>query len=159
AAIRLQDQKVMVNLASVRKHSLEDHALAIMAHEIGHHVYVPGNLIDNARMLAAMNRMLAGLPPETAHLTANLFGDLLINDCLQRRAGVDIAGVYRKLATMDRSPSAVWKVYTRTYEHLWRLPVGTLAPRSIDAETDADAMLLARMVRNFAGDWLRGARR
>src|SRR5215470_16938159 len=59
AAIRLSDHAVMVNVAEVRAAGLEDDALAILAHEIGHHVYVPGNLTDNARMIAAMTRMLA----------------------------------------------------------------------------------------------------
>jgi hypothetical protein len=160
AAIRLQDQKVMVNVTTIQEFGLEDHALAVMAHEIGHHVYVPGNLADNARMLAAMGRMLTGLPNQATHLCANLYSDLLINDRLQRRAGVDIAGVYRRLASRQRGePTETWKVYARTYERLWRLPAGTLAPPQLDASLDADALLLSRIVRSFAGNWLRGARR
>jgi len=161
AAIRIRDHSVMVNVAEVKARGLEDHALAILAHEIGHHVYVPGNLTDNARMLAAMSRILEGLPAGTVHLVANLYGDLMINDRLQRRANVDIASVYVKLkarAAKGKS-SNVWNVYSRTYEHLWRLNPGTLAPDGIPDDMNADAMLLARLVRNFAGDWLRGARR
>ncbi len=104
AAIRLRDQVVMVNLATVRGRKLEDHALAVLAHEIGHHVYAPGNLTDDARMLAAMNRVLVGLPPRTVKLAGNLYQDLLINDRLQRRAGVDVAAVYRKLADGGKAP-------------------------------------------------------
>ena len=159
AAIRLRDQVVMVNLATIRDRKLEDHALAVLAHEIGHHVYAPGNLTDDARMLAAMNRILFGLPPRAVKLAGNLYQDLLINDRLQRRAGVDVAAVYRKLAEGGEGGSKVWMLYTRTYEHLWRLAEGSLAPPGIDAEMDADAMLLARIVRHFAGDWLKGARR
>jgi len=159
AAIRLRDQVVMVNLATIRDRKLEDHALAVLAHEIGHHVYAPGNLTDDARMLAAMNRMLFGLPPRAVKLAGNLYQDLLINDRLQRRAGVDVAAVYRKLAAGGEGGSKVWMLYTRTYERLWRLADGSLAPSGIDAEMDADAMLLARIVRHFAGDWLKGARR
>lgn len=158
AAIRLRDQVVMVNLATIRKRKLEDHALAVLAHEIGHHVYAPGNLTDHARMLAAMNRMLTGLPPRAVKLAGNLYQDLLINDRLQRRAQVDVAAVYRKLADGGEA-SETWKLYARTYEHLWRLEDGAIAPPGVDAETDADAMLLARIVRHFAGDWLKGARR
>jgi len=55
--------------------------------------------------------------------------------------------------------SAVWAIYTRAYEHLWRLPPGTLSPDRVTKEQDADAQLLARIVRSFAGEWLRGARR
>jgi hypothetical protein len=160
AAIRLQDQKVMVNAKTIRQLGLEEHALAIMAHEIGHHVYVPGNLTDNARMLAAMGRMLVGLPSQAVHLCANLYGDLLINDRLQRRAGVDIAAVYRALAARQQgTPTETWKVYARTYEHLWRLPAGSLVSAPSREELDADALLLSRIVRSFAGDWLKGARR
>ncbi len=161
AAIRLRDHTVMVNTMTVREYGLEDSALAILAHEIGHHVYVPGSLTDNARLLAAMGRMLSGLPRSAVATCANLYADLLINDRLQRRAGVDIAAVYVKLAArvQGETTSKVWKVYTRTYEHLFRAAAGTIAPPNIHAEMDADAMLLARIVRAFAGDWLRGARR
>lgn len=161
AAIRLRDHTVMVNVAEIRARGLEEDALAILAHEIGHHVYVPGNLTDNARMIAAIGRMLTGLPKSTVPLVANLYADLLINDRLQHRAGIDIAAVYRKLkaAAGAIKPSNVWKVYTRAYEHLWRLPAGSLAPQGISDEMDADAMLIARIIRSFAGEWLRGARR
>ncbi len=161
AAIRLRDHTILVNAVQVEARGLEDDALAILAHEIGHHVYVPGNLTDHARMIAAMSRMLEGLPQATVHMVANLYGDLLINDRLQRRAGVDIASVYRKLKASDRSgaPSKTWAVYIRTYEHLWRLPAGSLGGTGLTDEMEADAVLLARLVRSFGGDWLRGARR
>lgn len=161
AAIRLIDQTVMVNLETVRRDGLEDNALAVLAHEIGHHVYVPGNLTDNARMLGAIKPVLFGLPDETAHLVANLYGDLLINDRLQRRAGIDIAAVYAKLraSAQNGTPSRVWMVYTRAYEHLWRLTPETLSPPGVTAEMNADAALIARLVRHHAADWLRGARR
>ena len=161
AAIRLRDQRVMVNLQVVHEQDLDELARAILAHEIGHHVYVPGNLTDNARMLVAIARMLVGLPRELAHMVANLYGDLLINDRLQRRAGIDVAAVYRRLARDQQAKalSSVWRVYARTYEVLWRLPAGTLVPGPLEADAESDAVLIARIVRNFAGDWLRGARR
>src|SRR5262245_7069816 len=152
AAIRLRDQKVMVNLETVRKQGLEDFALAILAHEIGHHVYVPGNLTDNARMLAAIQPVLFGLPADTAHLVANLYGDLLLNDRLQRRANIDVAAVYRRLRENrdGGEPSHVWLVYTRAYEHLWRLSPGTLAPDGVSDRMNADAALIARLIRHYA---------
>jgi hypothetical protein len=160
AAIRLSDQTVMVNLEQVRQLQIEDHALAVLAHEIGHHVYVPGNLSDNARMFAAMQPILFGLPKQAVHFAANLYGDLMINDRLQRRAGVDVAAVYRYLnQKVERETSETWRVYTRTYEHLWLLPEGTLAPPPISPEMNADALLIARLVRHYAGRWLGGARR
>jgi hypothetical protein len=161
AAIRLHDQTVMVNLQQIRRRWLADLALPILAHEIGHHVYVPGNLADNARMIAAIKPVLFGLAQDTAHLVANLYADLLLNDRLQRRAGVDIAAVYRKLneEVQGKETSQVWKVYTRSYEHLWRLPPGMLSPAGVTDEMTADAALIARLIRHFAADWLRGARR
>jgi hypothetical protein len=161
AAIRLVDQTVMVNLETIRSRQLENQALPILAHEIGHHVYVPGNLADNARMLAAIKPVLFGLAEEAAHLVANLYGDLLINDRLQRRAGIDMAAVYAKLkaAQPAQDASRVWKVYTHTYEQLWRLAPGTLAPPGVTPEMTADAVLIARLIRHHAADWLRGARR
>jgi hypothetical protein len=158
AAISFDDHRVRVNLATVRKQRLEENALAVLAHEVGHHVYVPGNLTDGGRLFAAIRRMLTGLPDEASRLVANLYGDLLINDRLARRAGVDVASVYRKLR-QPGATSAVWAIYTRAYEHLWRLAPGTLSPDEVSAEQDADAQLVARIVRSFAGQWLKGARR
>jgi hypothetical protein len=161
AAIRLIDQTVMVNLETVHAQHLEDLALPILAHEIGHHVYVPGNLSDNARMVAAIQPVLFGLAPDTVHLVTNLYGDLLINDRLQHRAGIDIVGVYRKLkaAVQGKPVTQVWQVYTRTYEYLWLLPAETLTAGKVAAEMNADAALIARLVRHHAADWLPGARR
>jgi hypothetical protein len=161
AAIRLEDQAVMVNLETIRRLGLDDHALAVLADEIGHHVYVPGNLADNARMLAAVKPVLFGLPNDTAHLVANLYGDLLLNDRLQRRADVDVAAVYRRLREAGPADDSTqtWRVYTRTYEHLWRLAPGTLAPPGVTDEMNADAALIARLVRHYAARWLGGARR
>lgn len=161
AAIRLHDQVVMVNLHQVNERGLDDDSLPILAHEIGHHVYVPGNLSDNARMIAAIKPVLFGLPVETCHLVANLYGDLMINDRLERRAGIDMAAVYQKMNArlQGQETSAVWKVYTHTYEQLWRLPTGTLSPPDVRAEMTADAALIARLIRHYAAEWLRGARR
>lgn len=161
AAIRLTDQSVMVNAAQIVKFGLEKDALAILAHEIGHHVYVPGNLSDNGRMIAAIMRSLTGMPVDTLHLVSNLYGDLLINDRLQRRADVDVVSVYRKIndAIGDNERSNVWNLYTRTYEHLWRLAPETITPPGIGEEMDQDAILLARIIRNYADEWLRGARK
>src|SRR5262245_39183593 len=161
AAIRLVDQTVMVNLETVRARRLEGLELPILAHEIGHHVYVPGNLADNARMIAAIKPVLFGLAGDTVHLVANLYGDLLINDRLQRRAGVDIAGVYHELnrGIAQEGATQTWHVYTLAYEQLWRLPLGSLSPANSTEEMKADAALIARLVRHYATEWLRGARR
>lgn len=157
AAIRMRDLTVLVNTRVVAERGLADLGVAVLAHEVGHHVYVPGTLTDHGRLLAVMSRMLEGLPDHAAPLVANLYADLLVNDRLQRRAGVDVSVVYQRLR-LPRA-SRVWTLYTRAYEHLWRLPAGTLAPEDVPEILDGDALLVARIVRAFAGDWLRGARR
>lgn len=157
AAIRLRDLTVLVNLPVVAAKGLADLAVPILAHEIGHHVHVPASLTENARLLAVMGGMFVGLPDHVAPMVANLYADLLVNDRLQRRAGLDVAAVYRRLR--DPGASRVWTLYTRAYEHLWRLPRGTLAAAPIPDRLDGDALLVARIVRAFAADWLRGARR
>jgi hypothetical protein len=161
AAIRLRDQSVMVNQETVKRLGLEEFGLAILAHEIGHHVYVPGNLTDNARMLAAMKATLFNIPNELVHMVANLYGDLLLNDRLQRGGNADIVGVYRRLRenSAGGDSTQTWLVYTRAYEYLWRLPEGTLTPGELTREMDADAALIARLIRHYAGRWLAGARR
>jgi hypothetical protein len=164
AAIRLADNQVLVNVKSCLKRGLGPHGRQILAHEIGHHVYVPGNRADHARSLAAILPMLQGLPTATGHMVANLYADLHINDRLQRRAGLDMAAVYRALLTSSDQPdnateSQVWRVYMRTYELLWRLAPGTLTRGPLDPEMEGDALLCSELVRTFSADWLRGARR
>lgn len=156
ALIRLRDHAVVISLRQVQQHGLDAFATEILAHEIGHHVYCPADLSDNARMLA---RVRAGLPTrETlAPMIANLYTDLLINDRLQRDASLNLAGVFRKL----RSPaeSRLWTLYMRTYEILWQLERGDLATGKIDRRLDYDAQLGARLIRSYARQWLEGAGR
>jgi hypothetical protein len=156
AMIRLHDQAVVVGLERALKEGVEQFPREILAHEIGHHIYVPGNLLDHGRMLARIRR---GLPDREAFapLVANLYADLLINDRLQRQAGLDMAGVYRALKVPEQT--LLWKFYLRTYEVLWSLPRGTLAQPPLEETLEADAGLAARVVRSFAKDWLDGAGR
>jgi hypothetical protein len=156
AMIRLHDQAVVVSLARVLAAGVQDFPREVLAHEIGHHVYVPANLLDHGRMLARMRR---GLPDREsfAPLIANLFADMLINDRLQRQAGLDMSGVYRELRTPGQAP--LWKLIMRGYEVLWSLPRETLAEPPIEPALEADAGLVARVVRSFARDWLDGAGR
>jgi hypothetical protein len=156
AMIRLVDHTVVISLRQVRDEHLTDFALEILAHEIGHHVYCPADLSDNARLLA---RIRAGLPTrETlAPMIGNLYTDLLINDRLQRTAGLNIAGVYRQLAIPVQSK--LWSLYMRIYEFLWSLQRGELATAATDRRLDTDAQLGARLIRSYAKDWLNGAGR
>src|SRR5687768_4075348 len=113
AMIRLVDQAVVDNLHDVNARGLGEFAPEILAHEIGHHVLAPANLTDHARALARIRRALPTLEAH-APMIANLFTDLLINDRLQRSAGLRLAEVFRKLATEQEKNITLWRVYVRT---------------------------------------------
>lgn len=155
AMIRLDDQRVVIDLVKVQAYGLEDYAPEILAHEIGHHILAPATLTDHARMVA---RMRPALPSQEAQagLVANLYTDLLINDRLQRSAGLRMADVFKALPK-DPAPTRLWLLYQRIYEHLWQLPRGSLNPVPVDDATEGDAWLGARLVRSYARDWLEGA--
>lgn len=157
AMIRLNDHTIVISLAQIAQQGLESFAQEILAHEIGHHVYCPADLTDNARLLARIRR---GLPSceSYAPMVANLYADLLINDRLQRQCGRDMAGVYRKLK--DNKPSGkLWQLYMRMYELLWNLPRGTLVQGEFDSRLNQDAVLGSRLIRVYQRDWLYGGGR
>lgn len=158
AMIHLTDQTVVISLRMIAEMGLEDFPLEVMAHEIGHHVYCPGDLSDDARLLA---RMRAALPTrETfASMVSNLYSDALINDRLRRWSELRMNDVYAKLAGTSGNAAPLWTFYMRMCEILWSLEKGTLARGAVDAAMEADAMLGARVIRAYAGDWLRGAGR
>jgi hypothetical protein len=157
AQIRLGDHAVVLSARQLVEHDLAAFPREIMGHEIGHHVYCPGDLADDGRMIARMRRALPG-KERMAPLVGNLYGDLLINDRLQRSAGLDMAGVWRVLARRGAG-DRLWTLYMSIYEHLWSLPRGELSRARTDARTDVDAQLGARVVRAYAKDWVRGAGR
>ena len=154
AMYRLLDRAVVVSVRQVRSLGLEAFPVEVLAHEIGHHVYVPADLADKARILARIRRGLPG-KEGLAALVSNLWSDLLINDRLQRSARLDMAGVYRAL----RSPTVegAFAVYLRAYERLWSLPTGDLVGRRLTDEEDLDASFLADLARTHAADPIRGA--
>lgn len=155
--IRLQDQSIVVSLPGVAANHLERYAVEVLAHEIGHHVLAPANLTDHARMIA---RMRWALPTVEQHapMVANLYTDLLINDRLQRSAGLRIADIYRAIGT-GANGGAVWTLYLRIYEMLWSLERGSLGGGKTDDHLEGDAWLGARLVRSYARDWLDGSGR
>ncbi len=124
AMIRFVDQAIIVSLPAVVACRVEPFALEILAHEIGHHVLAPATLTDHARCLA---RMRWSLPTVEHHAptVANLYTDLLINDRLQRSAGLYESEVYRAMAGRGTG-GAVWTLYLRIYEILWSLERGSL---------------------------------
>lgn len=170
AMIRLLDQSVVIDLESVREHGLDEYALEILAHEIGHHVLAPGSASDHFRLLARIRR---GLPTAEQHaaLVANLYTDLCINDRLQRQSGLRMLDVYRALARTpvkgkragrneeSAGQGTLWTLYMRIYEHLWQTGRGDLAGAGFDETLDADAWLGARLIRVYGADWMRGGGR
>jgi hypothetical protein len=157
AMIRLQDQSVVVSLPEVAACHLESYPVEILAHEIGHHILAPATLTDHARMIA---RMRWALPTMEQHapMVANLYADLLINDRLQRSAGLRMSDVYRAIAAGGNG-GAVWTLYTRIYEILWSLERGSLGGGKTDDRIEGDAWLGARLARSYARDWLDGSGR
>ncbi|PLY43789.1 hypothetical protein CSZ94_07285 [Janthinobacterium sp. ROICE36] len=163
AMIRLLDQSVVVDLPLVTELGLDDYALEILAHEIGHHILAPGSASDQFRLLARMRRALPTLE-QHAPMVANLYTDLFINDRLQRQANLRMADIYRKLqqgrtAQADAKSGGVWTLYMRIYENLWQLEKGELGGANVDERLDTDAWLGARLIRVYANDWMLAAGR
>ncbi|HEX5072077.1 MAG TPA: hypothetical protein VFW03_02655 [Gemmatimonadaceae bacterium] len=158
AMIRLHDQSIVVSLPEVVACGVEQFPLEVLAHEIGHHVLAPATLTDHGRMIA---RMRWALPTVEHHAptVANLYTDILINDRLQRSAGLRLADVYRTLGEREGAGGAVWALYTRIYEILWSLPRGSLGGGRTDDRLEGDAWLGTRLVRSYARDWLDGSGR
>ncbi|MCP4687780.1 MAG: hypothetical protein GY859_07000 [Desulfobacterales bacterium] len=158
AMIRLTDHLVVINLARVVEHGVGRFAKEILAHEIGHHVMIPANLHDNARLLSRIRWGLAGLE-DRAPFVSNLYADQLINHHLRQEKGLDMAAVFRKLGP-GVSPSPVWTWSLRVYEHLWGLERGDLiGKQECDDAMDADASLGASLIRSYAREWMDGAGR
>ncbi|OZG74751.1 hypothetical protein BTA51_03770 [Hahella sp. CCB-MM4] len=157
AMIRLQDQRVVVDLEAIARYQLQDYAVEVLAHEIGHHILSPATITDHAKMIARIHVNLPTLENK-AGMVANLYSDLLINNHLKRHFGLRIDEVYQKL---NRGPtdSRVWKLYMRIYENLWQLKQGSLGGVCDSDAMEGDAWLGARIIRVYAADWLKGASR
>jgi len=154
AMIRMTDERIVIGLEQIAALGLAPHAHAILAHEVGHYVHAPGTLREHVRLHDRMRRTLGDGLARYAGLVANLYTDLLLNDRLQRDRLADIAAVYRVI--LPKEASELWAVYLRAYERLWLLPAQSLGPEpSLDGQADAD--LIARVVRHFRSDWLTGA--
>ncbi|MCA9791363.1 MAG: VWA domain-containing protein [Candidatus Eremiobacteraeota bacterium] len=154
AMIRLNDQVICVSFAQIERFDLDSFALVILAHEIGHHVYTPGDLIDLGR---CMGRVRAALPTleDSAPMICNIYEDLLINDRLHRFHSLDVAGVYQAINRVNGGQGRLWNLMMRIFEILWSLQRGTLA-KAVEDQMEGDAQLGARLIRNYAQDWVEG---
>lgn len=156
AMIRLTDHAVVLNMEDIADRGLTAFPLEVMAHEIGHHIYCPGDLTDHARMLARVRRGLPGVE-EHAPMIANLYADLFINDRLQRQHGLRLDRIYARLVENDGGGSVLWRIYLRMYELLWKLDRGTLVKEPLTDGQEGDAQLGARLIRVYSRDWMKGA--
>ncbi len=156
AMIRLTDQQVVIGLKQIAEKKLAPFGLEILAHEIGHHVFCPGDLTDHGKMLSRMKYALPMLE-ELAPMVGNLYADLLINDRLQRQGGLNMVGVFKTIATPPNNP--LWAFYMRTYEILWQLETGAMGLAEVPSRIEGDARLAARLVRVYGKYWLEGAGR
>lgn len=159
AMIRLTDHRIVINIEQVVKLGLGGFALQVLAHEIGHHIYTPANLHDNAILLGRIRWSLADMPDKTAFV-ANIYEDLIINDILQRSRGLDMAAVYKQV-NKETPFSELWTLIMRTYEYLWKLRRGELAtePGLHSDKVDADASLMAALIRSYSKRWIDGGGR
>ena len=158
AAIRLDNQRITINLEEIRKYRIEGYAVEVLAHEIGHHMLAPGTMTDHVRCLARIRR---GLPTLEQHvpMIANLYTDLLVNDRLQRSSGLRMHEVFRALIDPKSVPTKLWTLYLRIMEELWDLAPHELGSGETDDRMEGDAWLGSRLIRVYGSDWIDGAGR
>ncbi|QIH37585.1 hypothetical protein G7A72_01645 [Flavobacterium sp. Sr18] len=159
AMIRLTDHRIVINLEEIVERGISDYAIEILAHEIGHHIFTPANLYDNAILLNRIRFALPGIE-DRAPMVSNLYADFLINDKLQRINKLRMSKVYQAINSEDNF-SEFWTLMMRTYEYLWRLNRGELATNLSfhSKKIDADASLLASLVRSYSKNWIHGGGR
>jgi len=161
AMIRLKDHRIVLDASLIQHYKLEGFPLEIMAHEIGHHVYVPANLQDNGRVLSLVRKALVERKSYSLQII-NLFADHLINYRLQNQHGLAMVEIYKRiLARQIRGYSPVWNLYLTIYERLFSLKPGTLAQIPRDREKaeilESDSEVGAHIIRSYSQDWLDGA--
>ncbi|TCN60107.1 hypothetical protein D0809_09240 [Flavobacterium circumlabens] len=159
AMIRLTDHRIVINLEEIVQRGITDYATEVLAHEIGHHIFTPANLYDNAILLNRIRFALPGIE-DRAPMVSNLYADFLINDKLQRIHKLRMSEVYQAINSEDTF-SEFWTLMMRTYEYLWRLNRGELATNLSfhSKKIDSDASLLASLVRSYSKNWIHGGGR
>jgi hypothetical protein len=158
AMIRLTDHRIVIDLEGVVRLGVQDYPLQILAHEIGHHIYTPANLRDNAVALGRIRWSLAGIE-DRAPFVANIYEDILINDKLHRFRHLDMASVYGQL-NKGVEFTEFWTLVMRSFEYLWKLDRGKLSGTEHHKDSlDADASLIASLVRSYSRNWMDGAGR
>jgi hypothetical protein len=154
ARFGLGNLRVEVNMIEMKAVGLLPFLDIVLAHEVGHHVLAPGNLLTDARLVSYVSDMFG----TSASYVVNIFTDLLINDYLYTQRGMPVDKVYKALKeSADRAGKVgdadkFWALYMRIYEILWRLPKGKLAGK-VPPEIERDAKLSARVLRTYSRRW------
>ena len=156
ACIRINDHSVRISLSQIKDFDLEDYALEILAHEIGHHVFCPANLLEAGKAVALASLALPTLESHAPSIV-NMWEDLLINDRLVRYHGQRHAEIYERINRRNKTePEKLWRLYMRAFEILWGLEPGRLKGTGLKPAEEGDAYLVARMVRVYGKDWMMG---
>ncbi|MBN2736408.1 MAG: hypothetical protein JXR70_05460, partial [Spirochaetales bacterium] len=154
AMIRLNDLRVVISMKNIINMGLQDYPLEILAHEIGHHICCPADLNDLARLTARVQKGLMDLA-KNAPMILNLYTDLLVNHHLKTECKLPMEKIY--LTISQTTENSLWAFYMRVYEILWALPKASLAKCEISDETEADAQLANRIIKNSGKYWIKGA--
>ncbi len=150
AFIDLATRRTRVNFGRLAALGEPDRFEALFAHEVGHHCRYPRTLVNNAKLIRRLRKLVTdlestpGLPhvgekfrAERFDFVANLATDVLINDALRDVHAADFAAIYRALvAAADEGAgpkSAGFGFTLAVYEALWSLRDGPiLTPAWID---------------------------
>lgn len=116
ACLDLETRQIMVNLDLLQALGAENSLVAVLAHEVGHHVRFPHTVGLVASLRALETRLL---PPGTASLV-NLFFDLLVNEVVGRTRAAELAAVYRGYVEQRQTelgPTALFCL--SVYQAMW----------------------------------------
>ncbi len=155
ARFGLASLHVEVNLTEMKAAGLLPFLDIVLAHEVGHHVLAPGNLLADAKLVSYILDMFIG---SSACYVVNIFTDLLVNDFLYTQRGMPVDKVYKALKEIAEKSGKMgdadkfWALYMRIYEILWRLPPGSLAG-TVASDIERDAKLSARILRTYSRRW------
>lgn len=131
AQIDLATRQVALNCRLITDKELLDCTVALLTHEVGHHVRFPGTLQVHARLRLLERSLL----PFDDYSVINLFTDLMINETIGRHIPLreQLIRVYQAFALepafhgegqWKRDP--VFVFYLSLYESLWQLEPGEL---------------------------------
>ncbi|MDY7232463.1 M48 family metalloprotease [Hyalangium rubrum] len=126
AYIDLVKRQVFVNFELLSRMGAEESLMAVLAHEIGHHVRFPHTLGWDAELRALEQRLIPGLKQSLT----NLFFDLQVNEVVGRTHAEALCEVYRGFLRVrpDVPVSPLFFFYLSLYEELWIRPPGDLVP-------------------------------